>query len=159
MFPPATFTGTFALTAFCLLTASEPADCDVSASCTPAWKPPAPPQPALQDEPPTFWVWSCFWVVSASFDEFASASELAAWLAELGPEVMFPPATFTGTFALTAFCLLTASEPADCDVSASCTPAWKPPAPPQPALQDEPPQLALQDEPPTFWVWSCFWVV
>ena len=57
MFPPAMFTGTFAFTAFCLLTAREPADWDVSASCAPTWKPPAPPHPTLQDElPPTFWV-------------------------------------------------------------------------------------------------------
>ena len=40
---------------------------------------------------------------AASLDAFASASELAHWFAELGPEVMFPPATFAGAFALTAF--------------------------------------------------------
>src|SRR5919204_471793 len=132
MLPPAMFTGTFALTAFCLLTASEPAHCDVLASWTPAWKPPAPPQPALQDEPPTFWVWSCFWVVSASLDAFASASEFASWLAELGPAVTLPPAMFTGVLALTAFCLLIAAAPAVWSVEADWTPACKAPGPPPP---------------------------
>src|SRR6185436_17527818 len=101
-----------------------------------------------QDElPPTFWVWSCFWVVSASFFAFESALEAAAWLAELGPEVTLPPAMFTGTLALTAFWSLTAKESAFCVVSESCAPIWAAPAPPQPTWQDE---LS-----PTYWFWSC----
>src|SRR5262249_57153857 len=87
MSPPATFTGTLALTAFCLLIAAAPAHCWVSADWTPICAAPAPPHPTWQDEvSPTYWFWFCFCSVSASFDAFESAFETAAWLAELVPE-------------------------------------------------------------------------
>src|SRR5919204_31622 len=149
MFPPAVECGELLLTAFCRLTPAAKAACSVSAFWIPICAPPGPPQPKKHEDlpPPTFWVWSCFCVVSASFDDFASASELATWLAELGPEVIFPPATLTGTFALTAFGLLIPADFASCSVLAAWMPSCAPPAPPQPTLQEEP---------STFWVCVCF---
>ena len=78
MFPPATLTGTFAFTAFCLLIAADFASCSVLAAWMPSCAAPAPPQPTWQEEPSTFWVCVCFWVVSASLDAFASACEFAS---------------------------------------------------------------------------------
>jgi len=50
------------------------------------------------------------------------ASELAelssVWLAELLPATTSPPATMTGTFALTPFCVAVADESADWSVVA-----------------------------------------
>jgi len=72
------------------------------------------------------------------------ASELAelssVWLAELGPLVTSPPATMTGTFALTPFCVAFAEESADCSVFAVWFDSCACPEPPQPA-----PQLLLLD--------------
>src|SRR6266516_4123435 len=116
MSPPAMLTGTLPFTAFCLLTERAPAHCSVSAFWIPICAAPGPPQPSLQEEPPTFCSWSCFCVVSASLDAFASDSELA------------------GTLPFTAFCLLTERAPAHCSVSAFWTPIWAPPAPPLPEL-------------------------
>jgi hypothetical protein len=45
----------------------------------------------------------------------------SVWLAELSPPVMSPPATATGTFALTPFWSASASESAYCSVSALCS--------------------------------------
>src|SRR4249920_3494391 len=100
------FTGTFAFTAFWSLFASPMASWLVWAFWIPAWNPPAPPQPSLQDPPPTFWFRCWRWSVFASFETFVVAFDVAFWVAELGPESMLPPAIETGTLALTAFCLL-----------------------------------------------------
>src|SRR5206468_12314921 len=81
--PPAIETGTLALTAFWSLFAAATAPCFVFASCAPICAAPAPPQPSLQDEPPTFCVWSCVCFVFASFDAFASADESAFCVALL----------------------------------------------------------------------------
>src|ERR671935_96329 len=134
MFPPAVECGELLLTAFCRLTPAAKAACSVSAFWIPICAPPGPPQPKKHEDlpPPTFWVWSCFCVVSASLDAFASASEFAHWLAELGPLVTLPPAMFTGVLALTAFCLLIAAAPAVWSVEADWTPACRAPAPPPP---------------------------
>src|SRR3954453_3706437 len=122
----------------------------VGASWTPAWKPPAPPQPAWQEEPPMFWlsVWS--WSVFALFETSAFAEDVAVCVALLGPLEMFPPAIETGALPLTAFWSLLAMPSAHWLVSAFCTPTWKPPAPPHPALQELPPR---------FWFSVCSWSV
>ena len=58
--------------------------------------------------------------------------DVAVCVAELGPEWTFPPAIETGELPLTAFWSLLAIPSAVWSVLAFCTPAWKPPAPPQP---------------------------
>src|SRR4249919_4406064 len=176
MFPPAVECGVFELTAFWLLDARPMAHWLVSAFWRPTWKPPAPPQPSVQPEPPMFCVRPWCWCVSALFETFAVALDVAFWVAELGPEEMFPPAIETGAFPFTAFCLLAASPRASWLVSAFWTPAWKPPAPPQPAEQpslpsrpsllprmtpsrpflSHPPPVLL---PPMFWQSSWSWLV
>jgi hypothetical protein len=102
--PPAIETGTFALTAFWSLVATPTAACSVWACWAPAWKPPAPPQPAAQDPPPMFWLRYWSWSVLALFETSVVADEVAVCEAVLGPELTLPPAIETGTFALTAFC-------------------------------------------------------
>ena len=102
--PPAIETGTFAFTAFWSLFATPIAPWWVSAFCTPAWNPPAPPQPMTQESlPPTSCCCDWPWLVVALLLTFVVAEELAVCVAELGPELTSPPAIETGTFALTAF--------------------------------------------------------
>src|SRR5215208_4552566 len=149
MLPPATECGELPLTAFWSLLAIPRAHWLVSAFWIPAWKPPAPPQPASQESlpsclpsqrlwqeslPPMFWLshWSCS--VLALLETSVVAVEVAVWLALEGPELTFPPAIETGALALTAFWSLLAIPRAHWLVSAFWIPAWKPPAPPQPAL-------------------------
>src|SRR5215831_3614426 len=136
MFPPAIETGVFELTAFWLLNAAPAAHWLVSAFWTPSWKPPSPPQPYLQDDPPpTFCVRYWSWSVLALFETSVVAVDVAFWVAVLGPEETFPPAIETGTLALTAFWSLFERPAANWFVSAFWTPSWKPPSPPQPATQ------------------------
>jgi hypothetical protein len=145
--PPATVTGTFALTAFWLALAVECAVWLVDASWDDDWACPEPPQPTWQLEL-LVWVWSAFWVVFAVLDADEVAALLAFWVAELEPLAgsAFPmtweptdtpsPLTTTGTFALTAFCWALALELALCVVSEDCESCWAWPDPPQPAVQD-----------------------
>jgi len=69
------------------------------------------------------------------------ASELAellsVWSAELSPAVTSSPATMTGTFALTPFCVAVADESEDWSVDALCLLLCAWPAPPQPDWQLE----------------------
>src|SRR5437667_81026 len=167
MSPPAMLTGALPLTAFCLLTERAPAHCSVSAFWTPIWAPPAPPLPELplsllfrsrptlpsllqSQSEPMFCSCSCFCVVSASLDAFASDSELASCDPEVLPSFPSRRSTYLGALPLTAFCLLTERAPAHCSVSAFWIPICAAPGPPQPSLQEEP---------PTFCSWSCFCVV
>jgi hypothetical protein len=105
-------TGVFALTPCWEALASELAYCVVSAlwSDDCAW--PDPPQPYPQLE---LLVCDCgpFWVVSAELDASELAVLCSVWSAELSPPATFPPATTTGTFALTPFCVAFAEESAD----------------------------------------------
>ena len=107
---------------------------------------------------------SCFrpwsWSVLALFETSVVASDVAVWVAELGPEVMFPPAVETGAFPFTAFWSLFEMPSAHWFVSADWMPAWKPPAPPEPAerpswlsLPSLPSLLQPQSLPPRSW-WS-----
>src|SRR6476646_6108613 len=140
-FPPAIETGTFAFTAFWSLFAIPRAPWLVSALWTPAWKPPAPPQPARHEPPPMFWLRCWSWSVFALFETSAAALDVAVCVALLGPEETFPPAIETGTFAFTAFWSLFAIPTASWLVWASWIPAWNPPAPPQPSLHEPPPMF------------------
>ncbi len=90
-----------------------------------------------------FWVSVWSWSVFALFETSAFAVELAVCVAELGPELTLPPAIDTGTFAFTAFWSLLAIPIAACCVSDFWIPAWNPPAPPQPALQEPPPTFCV----------------
>jgi hypothetical protein len=132
--PPATMTGTFALTACWSAFAVESAVWLVEASWDDDCTCPEPPQPTWQLEP-LVWVWLAFWVVLAVLDadEFAAllrlcvaeAEPLAGW----EPMVMLPtdtpsPLTVTGTFALTASCVALALELALCVVSEDCESCW-----------------------------------
>src|SRR5918911_1641279 len=130
--PPAIDTGTFAFTAVWWLLETPRAACSVSAFWTPAWKPPAPPQPATHEEsPPTFWSSCWSWSVFELFETSVVAVEVAVWSAVDGPLLTSPPAIETGTFALTAVWSLFAIPTAACWVVALWRPAWKPPAPPE----------------------------
>jgi hypothetical protein len=66
--------------------------------------------------------WDCccdwFWFVVALLPTFAVAAELAACVAELGPELTSPPAIETGALLLTAVWSLPAAPNASCSVSA-----------------------------------------
>src|SRR3954468_18498293 len=108
-------TGVFALTPFWSAVAEEEASCEVSAlwSDDCAW--PEPPHPYWQLEL-LVWVWGPFWVVSAELDASELAELSSVWLAELLPAVTSPPATMTGTFALTPFWVAVADESADWSV-------------------------------------------
>src|SRR5215208_6232930 len=115
MFPPATETGALALTAFWSLLAIPRAHWLVSAFWIPAWKPPAPPQPASQESlpsclpsqrlsqeslpsclpsqrlwqeslPPMFWLSHWSCSVLALLETSVVAVEVAVWLALEGPE-------------------------------------------------------------------------
>jgi hypothetical protein len=77
-----------------------------------------PPQPITQLEPPAVWVWVLLWLVCEEFPALLFALLVAAWLALLAPVETSPPATFTGAFALTAFCFAFAFETASCSVFA-----------------------------------------
>src|SRR6476660_7019891 len=162
MFPPAVEDGALPLTAFWLLNAAPAAHWLVSALWTPAWKPPAPPQPARHEPPPMFWLRCWSWSVLALFETSADAFDVALWLAELGPEEMSPPAIETGVFEFTAFWSLNAAPAATWLVSAFCTPSWKPPAPPQPATHSALRSRGSQphQRSPMFccsdWSWSVF---
>jgi len=57
-------------------------------------------------------------VVSAELDASELAELLSVWSAELLPAVTLPPATMTGTFALTPFCVAVADESEDWSVDA-----------------------------------------
>jgi hypothetical protein len=57
-------------------------------------------------------------VVSDQLDASELAELSSVWLAELSPAVTSPPATMTGTFALTPFCVAVADESADWSVLA-----------------------------------------
>jgi hypothetical protein len=89
--PPATTTGTFALTAFWCASADESADWLVDASWLDDWYCPEPPQPTWQPEL-LVWVWLAFWVVSAELDADEVAALLAFCVAEDEPlaGAMFP---------------------------------------------------------------------
>jgi hypothetical protein len=97
--------------------AEEEASCEVSAlwSDDCAWPEPPHPYPQLLLE---VWVWGPFWVVSAELDASELAELSSVWLAELSPAVTSPPATMTGTFALTPFWVAVADESADWSVDA-----------------------------------------
>ena len=70
---------------------------------------------------------SCFrpwsWSVLALFETSVLALDVAVWVAELGPEAMFPPAVEDGALPLTAFWLLNAAPAAHWLVSAIWTPS------------------------------------
>ncbi|HWI73880.1 MAG TPA: hypothetical protein VNT55_18105 [Baekduia sp.] len=112
--PPATMTGTFALTACWSAFAVESAVWLVEASWDDDCACPEPPQPATQLEL-LVWVWLAFWVVLAVLDADEFAALLKVCVAELeplagaaSPTCREPtdtpsPLTVTGTFALTAF--------------------------------------------------------
>jgi hypothetical protein len=146
--PPLTVTGTFALTPCCVAVAVLEASCVVSAlwSDDCAW--PEPPQPTPQLE---LLVCDCgpFWVVSAELDASELAELLSVCVAELLPATTSPPATMTGTFALTPFCVAVADESADWSVLAVWLLSCACPEPPQPAWQ-----LLLLD-----WLWDELWSV
>ena len=74
----------------------------------------------MQLELPPFCVWVLVWVVAAVLLAGPLVAPLpAVWLALLAPPVIEPPAMFTGTFALTAFCFASAEDAASCSVCAS----------------------------------------
>src|SRR6478672_6967984 len=169
MFPPAVELGVFELTAFWSLSEMPSAHWFVSAAWMPAWKPPAPPEPAERPswpsllQPQSLPPMSCFrpwsWSVLALFETSVLALAVAVWLAELGPEETFPPAVEVGAFALTAFWSLSEMPSAHWLVWAAWMPAWKPPAPPEPADGPSWPSLLQpQSLPPMFcvrpWSWS-----
>src|SRR5690242_6161512 len=108
MFPPAVEEGELPLTAFWLLAAIPSAPWFVYAFWIPAWKPPAPPQPAtqpplwsedrlspfgsyepLESQPqpePTFCLRPWSWSVFERFDTSVVAFDVAFCVAVLGPE-------------------------------------------------------------------------
>src|ERR1700749_107220 len=148
MLPPATFTGTLALTAFWLALANDRAACSVAdfwSDCC-AW--PEPPQPMLQLEPAA-WFWLLPWLVLALLPAPLLAPLAAFWEALLAPPAMLPPAMLTGTLAFTVFCPALASEAASWPVSEPCWLSCACPAPPQPTLQLE----------PADWFWLLPWLV
>jgi hypothetical protein len=149
--PPAMLTGTFALTAVCSASASDDADWLVLDNCPDACAWPLPPQPNRQLELPAFWDWLLLWLVLALLLALPLVAPFVAdWLALLLPPVIEPPAMFTGTFALTAVCLATASDSADCSVCES----WK-----ENCAWPLPPQPTMQLELPAFWDWVLLWLV
>jgi hypothetical protein len=93
--------------ALCVVSALWSDDC--------AW--PEPPQPESHE---VLVDWDCgpVWVVSAELDASELAELLSVWSAELSPAVTSPPATMTGTFALTPFCMAVADESEDWSVDA-----------------------------------------
>src|SRR5205085_4562621 len=103
--PPATFTGTLALTAFWLASASDCASCSVVVCCSESCACPLPPQPTSQLELPPFWAWLLLCVVLALLLALLPAPFDAVWLALFSPAVMLPPAVFDGALVLTAFWL------------------------------------------------------
>src|SRR5882757_6435131 len=115
------FTGTLALTAVCSASADEFASCPVSEPWKDCCACPLPPQPIVQLELPASWVWLLDWVVLALLlTGPLVAPFVSVWLALLVPLVIVPPAMFTGTLALTAFCLALACEIAYCNVAEPC---------------------------------------
>src|SRR6185312_3717286 len=105
MFPPAVELGVFELTAFWLLNAAPAASWFVSAAWMPAWKAPAPPEPAerpswpslLQPQslPPRSWLSHWSWSVLDRFEKRAADCDVESHVGRLEPEWMFPPAVET----------------------------------------------------------------
>src|SRR5215212_7537459 len=128
MSPPATFTGVLAFTAFWCAWDWAAAACSVAAPCAFDWNCPAPPQPLWQDDD-AYCDWSLFWLVDAELPALADDPFSAAWLAELCPPEMLPPAMLTGELAFTAFCFACDLAAASCAVRAPCALAWYCPEP------------------------------
>src|SRR5436305_802218 len=118
MLYPAMFTGTLALTVFCLALACDRAACKVAADCefNCAWpEPPLPiPQPELVD-----WLWLLPWLVQALLFALLSALFAEFWLALLLPPETSPPATLTGVLPFTVFWWALACDRASCRVAAA----------------------------------------
>jgi hypothetical protein len=72
----------------------------------------------VQLDEPADCVWLFDWLVFATFSAALTAPLTAVWFALDEPPVMFPPATFTGAFELTAFWEAVALERAACRVVA-----------------------------------------
>src|ERR1700749_959906 len=137
MLPPATFTGTLALTAFWLALANDRAACSVAdfwSDCC-AW--PEPPQPMLQLEPAA-WFWLLPWLVLALLPAPLLAPLAAFWEALLAPPATLPPAMFTGTLAFTVFWLASAPDFAAWSVAAPGRDPCACPEPPHPTWQLDP---------------------
>jgi len=141
-------TGTFALTPLWSASADEWAPWSVSAACEAdcAW--PEPPHPTMQDDA-LDWLWFAVWSVAAVFVADESAVLFSVWLAELDPAWTSPPATVTGTFALTPFWFASALDDASWIVAAFWETSCACPEPPHPAAQ-----LELLD-----WCWPADWFV
>src|SRR6185437_12391485 len=90
------------------------------------------------------------------FETSVVAFDVVVCVALLGPEWMFPPAVEDGAFAFTAFWSLLEMPSAHWFVSAAWMPAWKPPAPPEPAERLSWPSLPSLLQPQSLPPMSCF---